>query len=66
MKIHRKPRAIATTKDIVRLARRTKWRDIEFANGEVVEAETIRQMFEYAAADLKPPKTRERSHVSSA
>jgi len=36
---------IATTKEVVELARKLKWRDVKLSSGDVVPAETIRAIF---------------------
>jgi len=41
---------------MVRLARKLKWRAVKSPQGEAVEPETIRRMFDYAAARLKRRK----------
>ena len=58
MKNHRSQKKLATPQDIVRLAKKTQWKDMEVPSGEVVAAETIREMFAYAAAGLKRSKRR--------
>ena len=57
---------IATPKDIVKLAKKTKWRDVALPNGDVVAAETIRKMFAYAEAGLKRSNRRKRLHAAAA
>ena len=44
---------IATPKELVGLARQAKWRPIKLSSGDVVPVETIRAIFEDAAASLK-------------
>jgi len=66
VKNHRSQKKIATPQDIVRLAKKTQWKDMEVPSGEVVAAETIREMFAYAAAGLKRTKRRKRPHAAAA
>lgn len=66
MKNGSKPKRIATPEDVVRLAKKMKWRDVRLANGEVVKAETIREMFAYAEAGLKREQRRKRAHATAA
>ena len=44
----------------MRLARKTNWRDVKLSSGEVVTAETTRQIFEDAAKALKSKSRRKR------
>ena len=55
---------MATSKDIVRLAREVKWRVVKAPQGEIVEPQTVRQMIEYAAGSLKRKKARKRAHAA--
>jgi len=57
---------IATPEDVVRLARKMKWRDIKLPSGNVVTAETTRQIFEDAAEALKSQPGRKRAHAAVA
>jgi hypothetical protein len=42
-----------------------KWRDIKLPSGEVVTAETIRELFEYAEAGLKAEKQHKPAHAAA-
>lgn len=66
VKIARTRKRAATTQEIVRLAKKTKWNDMPLPGGEVVAAETIREMFAYAEAGLRRRKRRRRLHVAAA
>ncbi len=57
-------RKIATPKEIIELAQRTKWRDIRLSSGDIVPAETIRAIFQDAAGSLKPKRKRSRPHAA--
>lgn len=65
MKGNSKPKRVATPEEVVRLAKKVKWRDIKFANGEVVTAATIREMFDYAEAGLKAKQQRKAAHAAA-
>jgi len=57
----------ATPADIVRVARKTHWRDVKLSTGETVTAETARSIFEDAAMALKAKsRRRKRAHVAVA
>lgn len=60
MKNKSKPRRVATPEDVVCLAKKMKWRDIHLPNGDVVPAETTRQVFAYAEKALKSQSQRRR------
>ena len=53
MKGNSRPKRVATPEDIVRLAKKVNWRDITLPSGDVVTAETIREVFEDAGRGLK-------------
>ena len=57
---------MATPKDIVRLAQKVEWREVKSPQGDIVEPHTIRQMFDYAAANLKRKKVGKRPHAVAA
>ncbi len=57
---------MATPKDIVRLAQKVEWREVKSPQGDIVEPRTIRQMFDYAAANLKRKKAGKRLHAVAA
>lgn len=57
---------VADPDEIVRLARKTEWREVKFATGDVVTAETTRQIFEDAGKALKSKSRRKRAHVTVA
>ncbi|MBI2929283.1 MAG: hypothetical protein HYY24_26765 [Verrucomicrobia bacterium] len=65
MRNNAKPKRVATPEEVVRLAKKMKWRDIKFPNGEVVTAATIREMFEYAEAGLKGKQERGAAHAAA-
>jgi len=56
---------IATPKELVGLARKAKWRPIKLSSGDVVPVETIRAIFEDAAASLKRKPKRSRPHATA-
>ncbi|MBI4325532.1 MAG: hypothetical protein HY674_09740 [Chloroflexi bacterium] len=56
VKNNSKPKRVATPEEVVRLAKKMKWRDIHFPNGDVVTGETIREIFAHAEAGLKSEK----------
>jgi hypothetical protein len=60
-----KRKRVATPEEVVRLARKMKWRDIQCANGEVVTADTIHEMFKYAEAGLKVKVQRKVAHAAA-
>jgi hypothetical protein len=53
---------IATPEEVVRLAKKMKWRDIHLPNGDVVTAETTQRIFADAAKALK--SRRKRAHAA--
>ena len=59
-------RRVASSEDIVRLARKTNWRDVKLSSGEVVTAETALQIFDDAAKALKSKSRRKRVHAAVA
>jgi hypothetical protein len=61
-----KPKRIATASDVVRLAKKVKWRDIKLPSGEVVSAETTRQIFAEAEKALKRESRRKHAHAVAA
>ncbi len=63
VKNNSKPKRVATPEEVVRLAKKMKWHDIEFPGGEVVTAATIREMFDYAEAGLKAKPHRKAAHA---
>src|SRR5262249_48586884 len=66
VKNHNSPKKVATPQDIVSLAKKSQWKDMEMPSGEVVTADTIREMFTYAAAGFKRSKRRKRPHAAAA
>ena len=53
----------AAVEHIVQLAKQVKWEDVKLPSGEVVTAETIREIFADAEQSLKPKRARKRSHA---
>ena len=66
MKNRPNQKKLATPKDIVKLAKKTKWKDLALPGGDVVAAGTIREMFAYAEAGLKRSNRRKRVHAAAA
>jgi hypothetical protein len=64
VKNHSKPKRVATPKELVQLAKKVKWRDIVLPNGDVVAAETTRQIFEDAEKALESESRRDRAHAA--
>ena len=64
MKTGPKSKRIATAEEVVRLAKKMKWSDIKSADGQIVEAKTIRELFALAEAGLKKEKRRSRAHAA--
>ncbi len=64
MKNNSKPKRVATPEDVVRVAKKVKWRDIHLPDGDVVTAETARQIFEDAEKALKSKSRRKRAHAA--
>jgi len=56
---------IATPEEVARLGMKMKWRDIKLPSGEVVTAETIRELFEYAEAGLEAEKQHKPAHAAA-
>jgi len=65
VKNNSKPKRAATPEEVVQLAKKMKWRDILLPNGDVVTAETTRQIFEYAEKGLKSKKQRKLAHATA-
>ena len=66
VKNNSKPKRVATPEEVVRLAKKMKWRDITLPSGDVVTAETTRQIFADAEEALKSQSRRERVHAAVA
>ena len=52
------PKKVARVEDVIRLGQKMNWREVKSPNGEVVEPETIRRIYKYAAAGMKRKKAR--------
>jgi hypothetical protein len=55
---------IATSEDVVQLAKKMRWRDIHLSGGNVVTAQTSREIFQDAEKALKSKSRRKRAHAA--
>ncbi len=66
MRTNSRPKRVATPEDIVRLAKKVNWHDITLPSGDVVPAETIREVFQDAGRGLKRVRVAKRVHATAA
>jgi len=66
VKNNSKPKRVATPREITRLAKQVNWRDMTLPSGDVVSAETIREVFQDAERGRKNSRLHESAHATAA